>query len=72
MQEIKKIIVSIHLGNKEIEVGELISEERKIYFKYYTDFIKSGLEISPFKLKLSDNIIIIVIFNSCSTNQILN
>lgn len=56
MEEIKKIIVSIHLGNKETEVGELISEGRKIYFKYYTHFIESGLEISPFKLKLSDKI----------------
>src|ERR1035437_5160344 len=56
MEKIKKIIVSIHLGDQEIELGELISEERKIYFKYYTSFIKSGLEISPFKLKLSEKI----------------
>ena len=56
MQQIKKTIVSIHLGGQEIELGELISEERKIYFKYYTSFIKSGFEISPFKLKLSEKI----------------
>lgn len=56
MEQIKKIIVSIHLGGKEMEVGELVSADRKIYFKYYTSFIKSGLEISPFKLKLSDKI----------------
>ena len=56
MEEIKKIIVSIHLGGNEMEVGELISEGRKIYFKYYTSFVKSGLEISPFKLKLSEKI----------------
>lgn len=56
MEKIKKIIVSIHLGGKEMEVGELVSADRKIYFKYYTRFIKSGLEISPFKLKLSEKI----------------
>lgn len=56
MEQIKKIIVSIHLGGREMEVGELVSADRKIYFKYYTSFIKSGLEISPFKLKLSDKI----------------
>ena len=56
MEDIKKIIVSIHLGGKEIEVGELISEAKKIYFKYYTSFIKSGLQISPFKLPLSEKI----------------
>ncbi len=56
MQQIKKIIVSIHLGGQEIGVGELVSDGKKIYFKYSTSFIKSGLEISPFKLKLSEGI----------------
>ena len=56
MEQIKKIIVSIHLGGHEIELGEMVSEKGKIYFKYYTSFVKSGLEISPFKLKLSEKI----------------
>ncbi len=56
MNSIKKLIVSIHLGGKEIELGELVSEEKKIYFKYFSGFIKTGLEISPIKLKLSDKI----------------
>ncbi|HWZ22512.1 MAG TPA: type II toxin-antitoxin system HipA family toxin [Cytophagaceae bacterium] len=56
MTAIKKIIVSIHLGGQEIELGELLSEGKRIYFKYYSSFIDRGIEISPFKLKLSDQL----------------
>lgn len=56
MQHIKKIIVSLLFNEEEIEVGELISEGKTIYFKYYADFVKRGLEISPFKLKLNNEI----------------
>lgn len=54
MEHIEKIIVSIQLNEEEIEVGELASDAKNIYFKYYTDFIKRGLEISPIKLKLNN------------------
>lgn len=53
MEHVKKIIVSIQFSKNEIELGELVSEGRDIYFKYYTDFIKKGIEISPIKLKLN-------------------
>jgi serine/threonine-protein kinase HipA len=53
MEHVKKIIVSIQFSKNEIELGELISEGRAIYFKYYTDFINKGIEISPIKLKLN-------------------
>lgn len=56
MEHIKKIIVSIYLNEDEIELGELISQGRDIYFKYYADFVKRGLQISPFKLKLNTEI----------------
>ena len=56
MEHIKKIIVSIQFNENEIELGELVSEGRAIYFKYYTSFIGSGLEISPLKLKLNTGI----------------
>jgi serine/threonine-protein kinase HipA len=56
MEHVKKIIVSIRFNEAEIDVGELVSEAKNIYFKYYADFIKSGLEISPFKLKLNTEI----------------
>jgi serine/threonine-protein kinase HipA len=56
MENVKKIIVSFHFNESEIEIGELVSEGRDIYFKYYSDFIRKGLEISPIKLKLNTEI----------------
>ena len=56
MEHVKKIIVSIQFSKNEIELGELVSEGRAIYFKYYTDFITKGIEISPLKLKLNTSI----------------
>jgi len=53
MEHVKKIIVSIQFSKNEIELGELVSEGRDIYFKYYTDFITKGIQISPLKLKLN-------------------
>jgi serine/threonine-protein kinase HipA len=52
----QKLVVSIQLGKEEQEVGELISAGKNIYFKYYTRFLERGIEISPFKLKLSEEI----------------
>ena len=56
MKSIQKVIVSIDFGSKEFQVGELIKEGRGIYFKYYTEFIKTGFELSPFHLPLNDSI----------------
>lgn len=56
MKPIQKVIVSIDFGGKELQVGELIKEGKGIYFKYYTEFLKSGLELSPFHLPLHDRI----------------
>ncbi len=56
MEHLKKIIVSIELNEEEIELGELVSDDKRIYFKYYSSFIKRGLEISPVKLKSDDTI----------------
>ncbi len=56
MEHIKKIFVSIQFNENEIELGELVSNDRNIYFKYYTDFISKGIEISPLKLKLNNEI----------------
>ena len=53
MEHVKKIIVSIKFSKIAVELGELVSEGREIYFKYYTDFIAKGLEISPIKLRLN-------------------
>jgi len=56
MENVKKIIVSVQFNESEIEIGELVMEGRDIYFKYYSDFIARGLEISPLKLKLNAEI----------------
>ncbi|MFP5438930.1 MAG: HipA N-terminal domain-containing protein [Bacteroidia bacterium] len=56
MKPIQKIIVSIDFGNEELPIGELIQEGKSIFFKYYTDFIRSRIEISPFYLPLDDKI----------------
>src|ERR1035437_4047455 len=56
MTHVKKIIVSIQLNEEEIELGELVSDGKLIHFKYYLSFIKRGIEISPFKLKLNDRL----------------
>ncbi|MBA7566676.1 hypothetical protein ES708_08371 [subsurface metagenome] len=57
MTGVEKLIVSISLGRQEIELGELVSLRKKIYFKYYPEFIDRGIQISPFKMPLSDNLL---------------
>ncbi len=56
MKPIKKILVSIQFDAEALEVGELVSNSRLLYFKYYPSFVKTGLEISPLKLKLNSDI----------------
>ena len=52
----KKILVSIKFKNEIIKVGELISDGAIIFFKYFDEFITTGLQISPFKLPLHSKI----------------
>jgi serine/threonine-protein kinase HipA len=56
MEQIKKIFVSTQFDKEEIEIGELISERKEIHFKYYPSFVKTGIEISPIKLKLNSEL----------------
>ena len=44
MENVKKIIVSLKFNESEIEIGELVTEGRDIYFKFYSDFIRKGLD----------------------------
>ncbi len=53
---VDRLSVSIDLDGKEIEVGELVRSQKKIYFKYHTDFLGKGINISPFKMPLTNNI----------------
>jgi serine/threonine-protein kinase HipA len=58
MSNIQKLKAFLNLDNNKIEIGDLVENQNKIYFKYHTDFIASGLEISPFKMKLSNEILV--------------
>lgn len=45
------------MGNKKIPVGCLAARERQIFFEYEPNFIKFGLDLSPFKLPLKSGVI---------------
>lgn len=57
MEKIRGIKVFLSFTDKPIPVGQMVSDNGKIYFKYDTDFLEKGLEISPFKMKLSNGIL---------------
>jgi len=48
--------VFIKLNKDEILVGTLLLENRLVYFKYDDDFLSLGLNLSPFKLKYTNEI----------------
>lgn len=56
MTGVNKIIVSLNLNNQDITVGELVTSDSKIYFRYNPGFVTMNLELSPFKLPLSNKI----------------
>ena len=44
--------LTIHLTQTTTQkVGTLAIKNRKIYFEYDKDFLKTGIEVSPYKLK---------------------
>lgn len=49
---IKEIKVALDFGTSQFQVGRLAIRDGIIYFEYDADFIKSGLEISPYRLPL--------------------
>lgn len=51
---VEKINVLIKFEKEEIPVGELLLVEKSIFFRFDNSFKKRNLEISPFKLKLTD------------------
>ncbi len=52
----KKINVSILFSQEEIKVGQLILDQRLVYFKYDDNFLTLGLNLSPFKVKYNNEI----------------
>ena len=54
--KIERIKVGLHIGNKKLDVGELIQDGKEIHFKYLASFIETGLNISPIKLPFNTEI----------------
>jgi serine/threonine-protein kinase HipA len=57
MAGINKLFVLLLLGGNSFEVGELVLSDQKIYFRYNTDYLKTGLNLSPIKLPFSGDIV---------------
>jgi len=56
MDNIKNILVSLDIEGQTYEVGEMVRDNRSIYFRYNADFLKSGQNISPIKLPFNNEI----------------
>ncbi|QDQ28576.1 type II toxin-antitoxin system HipA family toxin [Chitinimonas arctica] len=52
------VYVYYHGLEGEILVGRLLRKGRKLYFEYDVDFLRLGLELSPFKLPLKSGVIL--------------
>jgi len=56
MDNINKLFVSLDIEGQKHEVGELVLSENKIYFRYNSDFLYTGLNLSPIKLPFNGEI----------------
>lgn len=55
-QNIKLVHVYFMRESYKCLMGRLFLKDRKIFFEYENEFIKTGLELSPFKLPLKPNV----------------
>jgi serine/threonine-protein kinase HipA len=58
--------IFLNIGNQRRQVGQLIFQNRRYYFEYGVDFIKSDLQISPFLLPLKTGVF------TCDENNFSN
>lgn len=56
MKNIQRLSISIKFSEQKLAVGELVDDGMDIFFKYDDYFIQNGLNISPFKLPLTNQI----------------
>ena len=54
--QIKEIKVGLDIGSSKYDVGRLAIRDGIIYFEYSAAFIKSGIEISPYRLPLKSGL----------------
>lgn len=58
MKPVEKIKANLITTSGKLEIGQMVLVQNRIYFKYDEDFLQTGLEISPFKLKRTSEIIV--------------
>jgi serine/threonine-protein kinase HipA len=56
MESKKKLDVFIKFSKEEIPVGQLVQDGKNILFKYRSEYLKNGFNISPKKLLFNDSI----------------
>ncbi len=54
----EKIKVLLDFGTSIVEVGMLVEQNQEIYFRFDPSFLESNLDISPFKLKKTTEILL--------------
>lgn len=54
---IEKLKVSLDFGDSPVQVGTLLMQDNIVYFRYTDSFLDSTLDISPFKLKKTTEIL---------------
>jgi serine/threonine-protein kinase HipA len=54
---IDKLFVSILLEGNEIDVGELVLSNGKIYFKFHPDYLNNDFNLSPIRLPFTGDIV---------------
>lgn len=58
MKPVEKIKAYLNTSSGKLDIGQMVLVQNRIYFKYDEDFLQTGLEISPFKLKRTSEIIV--------------
>jgi serine/threonine-protein kinase HipA len=53
----EKLKVLLDFGSKQVEVGELVGRDKRIYFKYAEQFLDLKWEISPYHVKATSGIL---------------
>ena len=54
----ERIKVSLDFGTSIVEVGMLVEQNQEIYFRFEPSFLESNLDLSPFKLKKTTEILL--------------
>lgn len=56
MALVDRLTVHLNFDGNLLDVGELVTNNKQIFFKYYSRFLETQLQISPFKLPLTNEI----------------